>query len=101
MLKKFFSKLQKECSSKSDINQNTFTGNRDTFVSPLKGEIIPITDVPDQVFSEKMMGEDFAMIPSEGTIVSPVDGEIINLFPTKHEIGIERLRKRNINSYWY
>lgn len=60
----------------------------DVFVSPIKGEIKPITEVPDQVFSGKMMGDGFAIIPSEGTIVSPVDGKIINLFPTKHALGI-------------
>lgn len=60
----------------------------ETFVSPIKGEIKPITEVPDQVFSGKMMGDGFAIVPAEGTIVSPVDGKIVNLFPTKHAIGI-------------
>jgi glucose-specific phosphotransferase system IIBC component len=58
------------------------------FVSPVKGEIKEITEVPDQVFAGKMMGDGFAVVPSEGTIVSPVDGKIVNLFPTKHAIGI-------------
>ncbi|GGI14620.1 glucose-specific PTS transporter subunit IIBC [Gottfriedia solisilvae] len=57
-------------------------------INPIEGEIIPITEVPDQVFSGKMMGDGFAIIPSEGTVVSPVDGEIVNVFPTKHAIGI-------------
>ncbi|MGD6845155.1 glucose-specific PTS transporter subunit IIBC [Bacillus infantis] len=60
----------------------------DIFISPIKGEIKPITDVPDAVFSGKMMGDGFAIIPSEGTIVSPVDGKIVNLFPTKHALGL-------------
>lgn len=60
----------------------------DVFVSPLKGEIKPITDVPDAVFSGKMMGDGFAILPSEGTVVSPVDGKIVNFFPTKHALGI-------------
>lgn len=60
-----------------------------SFVSPIKGEIKPITDVPDAVFSGKMMGDGFAIIPSEGIIVSPVDGQIVNLFPTKHALGIQ------------
>lgn len=60
----------------------------DVFVSPVKGEIKPITEVPDHVFAGKMMGDGFAIVPSEGTIVSPVDGKIVNLFPTKHAIGI-------------
>ncbi|WP_375162201.1 glucose-specific PTS transporter subunit IIBC [Fictibacillus sp. WQ 8-8] len=59
------------------------------FVSPLEGKIIPITEVPDQVFSGKMMGDGFAVEPSNGTVVSPVNGKIINVFPTKHAIGIE------------
>lgn len=68
--------------------QNEIDGE-EIIVSPLKGEIKPITEVPDQVFSEKMMGDGFAIIPMEGTVVSPVDGEIENLFPTKHAIEIK------------
>jgi glucose PTS system EIICBA or EIICB component len=60
----------------------------ETYYSPAKGEIKPITEVPDQVFSGKMMGDGFAILPSEGTIASPVDGKIVNVFPTKHAIGI-------------
>ncbi|WP_313805395.1 glucose-specific PTS transporter subunit IIBC [Cytobacillus sp.] len=63
-------------------------GEKSIFVSPIKGEVMPIKEVPDAVFSEKMMGDGFAILPSEGTIVSPVDGKIINIFPTKHAIGI-------------
>ncbi|MFF2291226.1 glucose-specific PTS transporter subunit IIBC [Peribacillus butanolivorans] len=58
------------------------------FVSPIKGEIKPITEVPDPVFAEKMMGDGFAIVPEDGLVVSPVDGTIVNLFPTKHAIGI-------------
>jgi PTS system D-glucosamine-specific IIC component len=71
----------------SEVLQTRATGN-EVFVSPLKGEIKAISEVPDHVFAEKMMGDGFAIIPSEGTIVSPVDGKIVNLFPTKHAIGI-------------
>lgn len=59
------------------------------FVMPIEGEIIPITEVEDQVFSQKMMGDGFAIIPSKGSVVSPVDGEVMNVFPTKHAIGIQ------------
>ncbi|MEW9052226.1 MAG: glucose-specific PTS transporter subunit IIBC [Neobacillus sp.] len=57
-------------------------------VSPIKGVLKPITEVPDQVFAGKMMGDGFAIEPSDGTVVSPVNGKIVNLFPTKHAIGI-------------
>src|SRR5690625_4605217 len=58
-------------------------------VSPLKGKLVPITEVPDDVFAGKMMGDGFAIIPEDGLVVSPVSGKIINVFPTKHAIGIQ------------
>jgi glucose-specific phosphotransferase system IIBC component len=66
----------------------TASKSNEVFVAPLKGEVVPITEVPDQVFAGKMMGDGFAIVPSEGMVVSPVDGKIVNLFPTKHAIGI-------------
>jgi PTS system D-glucosamine-specific IIC component len=55
----------------------------------MKGELVPITDVPDQVFAGKMMGDGFAIIPADGTVSSPVNGKVINVFPTKHAIGLQ------------
>ncbi|WP_172369060.1 glucose-specific PTS transporter subunit IIBC [Sporosarcina jiandibaonis] len=60
----------------------------DEFVSPIKGELKPLSEVPDAVFSGKMMGDGFAILPADGTIVSPVNGKVVSLFPTKHAIGI-------------
>jgi PTS system D-glucosamine-specific IIC component len=68
--------------------QNARITEDEGFMAPLKGELKPITEVPDQVFAGKMMGDGFAIVPVEGTIVSPVNGKIVNLFPTKHAIGI-------------
>ncbi len=59
------------------------------FISPIKGKVLPITEVPDQVFSGKMMGDGFAIEPEDGKIVSPVNGKVLNVFPTKHAIGLE------------
>ncbi|WP_226585120.1 glucose-specific PTS transporter subunit IIBC [Halobacillus litoralis] len=59
------------------------------FVSPIKGNIMPITEVPDQVFSGKMMGDGFAIEPVDGNIVSPINGKVLNVFPTKHAIGLQ------------
>ncbi|WP_262492357.1 PTS sugar transporter subunit IIA [Macrococcoides bohemicum] len=53
------------------------------------GEAMNIEQVNDPVFSQKMMGEGYAVIPSDETIVAPVDGEIVSIFPTKHAIGIK------------
>ncbi len=57
--------------------------------SPMAGEILSITDVPDQVFSQKMMGDGFAIKPSDGKVVAPVSGKILNIFPTKHALGMQ------------
>jgi glucose-specific phosphotransferase system IIA component len=72
------------------------TGEEETFVSPMTGKLLPITEVPDQVFSQKMMGDGFAIDPAEGVVVSPVEGEIVNVFPTKHAIGIRSKGGREI-----
>jgi sugar PTS system EIIA component len=60
-----------------------------SIIAPLTGKVIPLEEVPDPVFSQKMMGDGVAITPSEGKVTSPVDGEIIQVFPTKHAIGIK------------
>ena len=59
--------------------------------SPVDVELMDMTDVPDPVFSKIMLGDGVAVKPKNGTIVSPVDGEVIQLFHTKHAIGIRTL----------
>ncbi|MBO1308025.1 PTS glucose transporter subunit IIA [Enterococcus sp. 669A] len=56
--------------------------------APIEGEIIPITEVNDQVFASKMMGEGFAVLPTNGEITAPVSGVVKMIAPTKHAIGI-------------
>ena len=50
--------------------------------SPCKGKVVPITEVSDPTFSEKVLGDGFAVIPSEGKIYAPADGEISMVFDT-------------------
>ncbi len=57
-------------------------------IAPVNGEIIPLKEVPDPVFSQKMMGEGIAIIPSGGNIHAPVNGTVILIAATKHAIGI-------------
>ena len=57
-------------------------------LAPVNGKIIPIEEVPDPVFGQKMMGEGIAIVPTDGKIQSPVKGKVIQVAPTKHAIGI-------------
>ena len=57
--------------------------------APGHGHIIPLSEVPDKVFSEKMMGDGVGFIPEKGEIVAPFDGTVKTVFPTKHAIGLE------------
>ncbi|SDX39604.1 PTS system D-glucose-specific IIA component, Glc family /PTS system D-glucose-specific IIB component, Glc family /PTS system D-glucose-specific IIC component, Glc family [Marininema mesophilum] len=76
-------------SSKGDDPVVKVTDGRDEIAAPMNGKILSISDVPDEVFAGKMMGDGFAIEPTDGTVVSPVDGKIVNVFPTKHAIGIQ------------
>ncbi|WP_462258904.1 PTS transporter subunit IIBC [Vagococcus teuberi] len=58
------------------------------FVSVADGEVISIETVSDDVFSQKMMGDGFAVKPSNSQVVSPVSGVVQSIFPTKHAIGL-------------
>ncbi|MBO0441717.1 PTS system, N-acetylglucosamine-specific IIBC component [Enterococcus sp. DIV0212c] len=53
------------------------------------GKVIPISEVQDDVFSAKMMGDGFAVIPTDGEVTTPVAGKITSIFPTKHALGIQ------------
>ena len=56
--------------------------------SPCNGQVVPLTEVPDPVFSEKVLGDGFAVIPAEGKIYAPTDGEVTMVFDTLHAIGL-------------
>lgn len=55
----------------------------------VKGEVVPITQVNDEMFSTECLGKGVGIIPSSTKIVSPVDGEVTMLFPTKHAVGLK------------
>ncbi len=64
------------------------TGGETVMTSPMKGKILDLTEVPDALFAEKMIGDGFAVEPSEGYVVSPVTGEIAHIFETNHALAI-------------
>ena len=52
--------------------------------SPLTGTAVAVDQVPDPVFSQKIIGDGAAIEPADGRIVSPVDGEVVSVAPTLH-----------------
>lgn len=80
---------QEESTVQEKNASTSFKGLHAEFVAPANGEMIPIDKVEDDVFSQKMMGEGFAVVPENGEIASPVSGTIVSVFPTKHAIGIK------------
>ena len=65
-----------------------FKGVTEDVHSVADGQVINIEDVKDPVFSQKMMGDGFAVEPENGKIVSPVAGKVTSIFPTKHALGL-------------
>ena len=61
--------------------------SRSVVYSPLTGKAVPLEQVPDPVFSEKVLGDGVAIIPEDGRIVSPVDGQIESVAETGHAYG--------------
>ncbi len=59
--------------------------------APVDGDIVDIVEVPDEVFSQKLVGDGVAVNPKSDIFVSPVDGVITTVFPTKHAIGIKTI----------
>lgn len=56
--------------------------------APADGKLISLGKVPDEVFSQKIMGDGFAVIPENGKVLSPVSGIAESVFPTGHAVGI-------------
>lgn len=61
----------------------------ETLVAVSDGRVMPISDVPDEVFRSKVMGDGYGLDPSNGQIYSPVKGRITSIFPAKHAINIK------------
>ena len=65
-----------------------FKGLTEEVYSVADGQVVALEQVKDPVFSQKMMGDGFAVEPSNGHILSPVAGTVSSVFPTKHALGI-------------
>ena len=77
-------------SQMTEAQQNAvqYKGLTEEVYSVADGEVIALEQVKDPVFSQKMMGDGFAVEPENGNIVSPVSGTVSSIFPTKHALGL-------------
>ncbi|ENZ5599007.1 PTS transporter subunit IIBC [Enterococcus hirae] len=73
---------------KETANNQTL-GIRKELQTVAAGEVIDLATVNDPVFSKKMMGDGFAVIPTTGEVVAPITGKVVSIFPTKHAIGMK------------
>ncbi|MBM7642947.1 beta-glucoside-specific PTS transporter subunit IIABC [Streptococcus loxodontisalivarius] len=62
--------------------------SQEIIASPLIGQIVPLNEVPDEVFASGAMGKGIAVDPTDGVIVAPAKAEVTLVFPTKHAIGL-------------
>ena len=62
-----------------------------TIYSPMNGKVIELKEVPDEAFAQKMVGDGCAIKPDKGIICSPIDGQLMNIFPTNHAIIFETI----------
>lgn len=79
-----------EATNKNEKNEEKHVlGIEKELFTVATGEVIALTDVNDPVFSQKLMGDGFAVIPATGEVTAPLSGKIVSVFPTKHAIGME------------
>ena len=76
---------QQTASQQAEVS---FKGVTEEVHSVAEGQVIELEKVQDPVFSQKMMGDGFAVEPANGQIVSPVAGKVTSVFPTKHALGL-------------
>jgi glucose-specific phosphotransferase system IIA component len=77
-------------SGEADVPSHIPQGSKAEYpvYAPVCGEVIDLSAVPDPVFAEKMMGDGFAIKPTNGLVLSPVKGKVMIAFPTKHAVGL-------------
>ena len=90
----YFTKLSPEDMTDGKVEKVENKDNKDALVkqevivSPIKGDVLPLSEVKDEVFSQGLLGKGVAIEPKEGKVVAPVDGTLTTLFPTHHALGI-------------
>ncbi len=73
---------------KESVTMPSLNNEGGTVAAPVSGRVIPLEEVNDGVFSEKMIGEGFAVEPSEGKLFAPSDCRVLTIFETKHAVSL-------------
>ncbi|QDP41960.1 beta-glucoside-specific PTS transporter subunit IIABC [Radiobacillus deserti] len=88
----FFGNVNKKGDNEAVVEDpkkpETLDVTSEDMVSPINGQLVDLSNVPDNVFATESMGKGIGIIPTEGRVVSPVNGTVTTLFKTKHAIGI-------------
>ena len=79
---------EKETGAAANAEDVTTQITEEAVKSPVRGKIIPLSEVSDETFSSEMLGTTVAVEPEDGRVVSPCDGEVINVFDTGHAVCI-------------
>ena len=66
-----------------------FKAKKQIVVSPADGDVVDLSEVPDEVFSQKMAGDGMALLPRSNTFIAPVAGTITKIFSTNHAFSIK------------
>ncbi len=88
-LKKNAKKETKEEPSAAPTNVTVDSDDKHAVHAPFNGTVKPVSECKDGVFASKAMGDGIVITPEDGSLYSPVDGEIMLIFPTKHAIGLK------------
>ena len=78
-----------EIATEETVESSIVSASKGDLLNVAKGEVIEIEKVNDPVFAGKMMGDGFAVEPTDGIVYSPVAAKVISIFPTKHAIGLQ------------
>lgn len=76
---------KEEIKEKTDIIQNV----KEELKAPIEGEVVSLDEVKDEIFSKRLMGNGFAIIPDKGELYAPVDGTIEMVYETKHSLAMK------------
>ena len=72
--------------NKEEVEKENISEELDT---PVAGKVVALSEVPDDVFSQGLLGKGIAVVPSEGKLYAPADGQIEMIFDTKHALGMK------------